>query len=413
MLIRTMMKKILFLMFAFIVHTAQAQQHQRGAVLDFEYGENISEEAVGAISYIFSSNFYPSDYQMLPPIATKRLIKDAGYDNTTNLNRDQKRAIGRALGVSIIVDGDVTLFMDEYNADIRVINVETGATVVTSNVSFERAKYRDNMKSLAINLANKVNQKSAMSNSAATNGNSVGTNSQVQPAPSVAQNNNRTFTANGVQFTMIFVEGGTFQMGNNDGDEDEHPMHNVTLSDYYIGQTEVTQKLWTAVMGSNPSYFKGDDLPVEKVSWNDCQTFINKLNQLTGEIFRLPTEAEWEFAAKGGNKSKGYTYSGHNMIEIVAWFISNSGSQTHPVGTKAPNELGIYDMSGNVWEWCYDWYGSYSGSAQTNPAGPSSGSVRVHRGGAWSNDTPSCHTAYRYYSPPIGAYSFLGFRLAL
>ncbi|MCH5178715.1 MAG: SUMF1/EgtB/PvdO family nonheme iron enzyme [Prevotellaceae bacterium] len=213
---------------------------------------------------------------------------------------------------------------------------------------------------------------------------------------------------------MVAIDGGTFQMGSNDGKDDEKPVHSVTLSDYYIGQTEVTQALWKAVMGSNPSYFKGDDLPVEQVSWHDCQTFINKLNALTGENFRLPTEAEWEFAAKGGNKSKGCVYSGSNEIDDVAWYNGNHSSQTHPVGTKAPNELGIYDMSGNVFELCQDWYGSYSSSAQTNPAGPASGSRRVLRGGGWGNYfATSCRTAYRSSNTPTLANLDLGFRLAL
>ena len=223
---------------------------------------------------------------------------------------------------------------------------------------------------------------------------------------------NRTFTANGVSFTMVGVQGGTFQMGSTDGGDDEKPVHSVTLSSYYIGQTEVTQALWKAVMGSNPSYFKGDNLPVEMVSWHDCQTFIQKINQLTGETFRLPTEAEWEFAAKGGRQSKGYTYSGSNTVGDVAWFIGNSSDRTHPVATKSPNELGIYDMSGNVYEWCQDWYGDYSSSAQTNPAGPTSGSYRVCRGRSWCT-TEDCRTAYRVYYAPSGTWYNLGLRLAL
>ena len=221
-----------------------------------------------------------------------------------------------------------------------------------------------------------------------------------------------TYTVNGVSFKMIPVEGGTFQMGSTTGDSDEKPVHSVTLSSYSIGETEVTQALWTAVMGSNPSNWKGDKLPVEMVSWNDCQTFIAKLNQLTGQTFRLPTEAEWEFAAKGGTKSKGYTYSGSNTIDDVAWYTGNSSSETHEVATKSPNELGIYDMSGNVLEWCQDWYGSYSSSSQSNPTGPASGSYRVDRGGSWFSYATSCRTAFRYYDTPTYTYGNLGLRLA-
>ena len=235
---------------------------------------------------------------------------------------------------------------------------------------------------------------------------------------------NQTFTVKGVSFTMIAVEGGPFQMGaqssNSGGDnydsdafDDENPVHSVTLSDYYIGETEVTQELWEAVMGSNPSYFKGRRRPVEQVSWNDCQTFIKKLNQLTGKDFRLPTEAEWEYAARGGNKSKGCKYSGSNTIRNVAWHDGNSNNKTHDVKTKQANELGIHDMSGNVREWCQDWYGSYSSGSQTNPNGPSSGSSRVLRGGSWGNYARYCRVSNRFYLNPGNRDNYYGFRLVL
>ena len=230
---------------------------------------------------------------------------------------------------------------------------------------------------------------------------------------------NQTITVNGVSFTMIAVEGGTFSMGatseqGSDADNDEKPVHSVALSDYYIGETEVTQELWQAVMGSNPSRFGGyPKRPVEQVSWNDCQEFIKKLNQLTGMNFRLPTEAEWEYAARGGNKSKGYKYSGGNTIGNVAWYTDNSGSRTHDVKTKQANELGIYDMSGNVYEWCQDWYGNYSSSSQTNPTGPSSGSLRVIRGGSWSISARYCRVSDRCNFYPDFRDDDLGLRLSL
>lgn len=227
------------------------------------------------------------------------------------------------------------------------------------------------------------------------------------------------FTVNGVSFNMIAVKGGTFTMGatSEQGDDAysyEKPTHQVTLSDYCIGETEVTQELWQAVMGSNPSNFTGNlQRPVEKVSWNDCQEFIKKLNQLTGKTFRLPTEAEWEYAARGGSQSKGYKYAGSNTIGDVAWYTSNSSSTTHPVKQKQANELGLYDMSGNVWEWCQDWYDSYSSTPQTNPAGPSSGSSRVLRGGSWSSFAWYCRVSFRNYYTPTNRYYSLGLRLAL
>ena len=245
----------------------------------------------------------------------------------------------------------------------------------------------------------------------------------------------QTFTVNGVSFKMVAVEGGTFSMGateeqGSDAYGSEKPVHQVTLSSYSIGQTEVTQELWQAVMGSNPSYFQastdpdyGTNLqrPVEQVSWNDCHTFIAKLNELTGKTFRLPTEAEWEYAARGGNKSQGYKYAGSNNVSDVAWYISNIPSQTigdngygaQTVATKAPNELGLYDMSGNVWEWCQDWYGYYSSDAQTNPTGPSNGATVVFRGGSWSHSFQSCRVSMRNNCGEMVTDRYIGLRLVL
>ena len=231
--------------------------------------------------------------------------------------------------------------------------------------------------------------------------------------------NGQTFMVKGVEFKMIKVEGGTFSMGATSEQEYdalscEKPVHSVTLSDYYIGETEVTQELWEAVMGSNPSYFEGDNQrPVENVSWNDCQKFIKKLNRLTGKEFRLPTEAEWEYAARGGKYSRGYKYSGSNNSDEVAWYDSNSGSKTHPVKTKKDNELGLYDMSGNVWEWCNDWWGCYQSNSQTNPTGPSEGESRVLRGGGWCYFDMGVRVSRRDYLTPGYRHIIIGLRLAL
>ena len=222
----------------------------------------------------------------------------------------------------------------------------------------------------------------------------------------------------GISVEMVKVEAGSFNMGATPEMENpcywEKPVHRVTLTNnYYIGKYEVTQALWKIVMGSNPSNSKGDNLPVENVSWNNCQKFISKLNKLTGKSFRLPTEAEWEFAARGGNKSRGYQYSGSNTIGDVAWYDGNSGSKTHAVGTKQPNELGIYDMTGNVLEWCQDWYDSYSSSPQTNPTGAVSGSFRVLCGGSWGNSAGYCRSSCRGSNTPGSRNNFLGLRLVL
>ena len=213
---------------------------------------------------------------------------------------------------------------------------------------------------------------------------------------------------------MVFVEGGTFQMGSESGDSDEQPVHSVTLSSFNMGKYEVTQAQWKAVMGSNPSNFSGcDNCPVENVSWNDVQQYIQKLNAQTGKNYRLPTEAEWEYAANGGKSTRGYTYSGSNDIGSVAWYYDNSGSKTHAVGTKQANELGIYDMTGNVWEWCSDWYGNYSSYSVTNPTGVTSGEARVLRGGSWNFKANSCRATFRNWGNPVNRNYNYGFRLVL
>ncbi len=238
-----------------------------------------------------------------------------------------------------------------------------------------------------------------------------------QTQQTVASASKPKVTLNDIMKNMVYVEGGTFTMGATSEQQnqasEEKPTHSVTLSSFYIGKYEVTQALWTAVMGSDHSSCKGDNLPVQGVSWDDCQTFIRKLNALTGKTFRLPTEAEWEYAALGGNRSRGYQYSGSNNIDDVAWYHDNSGGETHNVGTKSPNELGIYDMTGNVCEWCQDWYGGYSSSVLTNPNGLGSGSSRVFRGGSCYDYARDCRLSRRYGITPDFRFIFLGFRLTL
>lgn len=239
-----------------------------------------------------------------------------------------------------------------------------------------------------------------------------------------------TFVIDEVSFTMVFVKGGTFTMGTNAYPLSlwSGPAHEVTLSDFCIGQTEVTQALWVAVMGTNPSWFCStegfaDDFqrPVEEVSWWNCQDFITKLNRLTGRHFRLPTEAEWEYAARGGNKSQGYLFAGSDDINEVGWWYNNTPSMengeegygTRPVGMQKPNELGLYDMTGNVAELVYDWYANYSDEEQVDPMGPETGQSHVHRGGSWHQDELNSTVFSRFYGPPYGIAIDLGFRLVL
>ena len=226
----------------------------------------------------------------------------------------------------------------------------------------------------------------------------------------------QTFTVNGVSFDMVEVEGGTFTMGctSSGCSINERPPHSVTLSGFCMGEYEVTQRLWEAVMGAPfSSDFKGGDLPVDMVGWDSCQVFIERLNSITGKAFRLPTEAEWEYAARGGNRSKGHEYSGSNHLSHVGWFFDNSEGKTRAVGGKAPNELGLHDMSGNVWEWCSDWYGAYTPAAKTDPTGPEEGSDCLLRGGSWGSYAHSCRVVFRHgYCPDYRDHD-IGFRLVL
>ena len=287
---------------------------------------------------------------------------------------------------------------------------------------------KDGYEPLKKTVAIKVNEQASLTGTL-TAASSPSSSSSLSSSSSSSK---EVFTVKGVSFTMVRVDGGTFRMGatdeqGSDAYDSEKPAHNVTLSTFSIGETEVTQALWQAVMGCNPSNFKDNPQnPVECVSWDDCQEFIKKLNSLTGKSFRLPTEAEWEYAARGGSKSRKTKYSGGSDIGSVAWYDKNAyyvgkdGKRdesspnygTHPVKGKSPNELGLYDMSGNVWEWCEDWYGKYKRSSQSNPNGPSKGSLRVNRGGSWCRSARLCRVSYRCSGTPGNRYFNLGLRLA-
>ncbi len=239
----------------------------------------------------------------------------------------------------------------------------------------------------------------------------VVTRSELEGGPGPA----RTFTIKGVSFKMVRIPAGEFMMGSpshEPGRDNDERQHRVRISqDFWLGETEVTQGLWKAVTGNNPSYFKscGDDCPVENVSWNDCQEFIRRLNNaVRGVRFRLPTEAEWEYACRAGTTGP---YAGH--LDAMGWYDKNSGRSTHGSGQKRPNAWGLYDMHGNVWEWCQDWYGDYPSGYLNDPTGPPSGSDRVLRGGSWRSLARYCRSASRHRADPADRDGNLGFRLAL
>ena len=354
--------------------------------------------------------------------------RKSGYrsqQKTIQLAQQQKLDV--TFGELVAIQGNLSVNYKPFGADVYVDGkklgqsprVFNGLLVGNHQVEVRKDGYATDRKSVSISEGQTASITGTLASNAvaSSSSNTLGYSSA---SSSMASGSNTISipVKNGISIEMVKVEAGTFMMGATsemkDPSSDEKPLHQVTLTnDYYMGKYEVTQALWRAVMGSNPSKYKGDNLPVEKVSWNDCQKFISKLNKMTGRKFRLPTEAEWEYAARGGKRSRGYQYSGNSNISNVAWYDGNSGSKPHPVGTKQANELGIYDMSGNVYEWCLDWYGSYSSSSQTNPTGADSGSSRVYRSGSWSCFAWGCRLSFRDGFTPDYRRIGLGLRLAL
>ena len=348
--------------------------------------------------------------------------KDGYRSQQKTIQLAQQQKLDVAFDALSAIQGNLSVNFKPFGSDVYVDGVKVGQSprvfngvlVGNHNVEIRKSGYSTSRQTVMISEG----QTASISGSLTSSASSSNANVLSSGSSSLSDNTLTIPVKNGINIEMVKVEAGSFNMGATpemkSPYEVEKPVHRVTLTNnYYIGKYEVTQALWQAVMGSNPSHFKGDALPVEQVSWNDCQKFITKLNRLTGKNFRLPTEAEWEYAARGGNKSRGYRYSGSNTIDDVAWYENDALSQTHPVGTKQPNELEIYDMTGNVMEWCQDWYGSYSSSPQVNPTGAASGSYRVVRGGGWSDSARDCRTSDRDFISPGGRSSDLGLRLVL
>ena len=344
--------------------------------------------------------------------------KKEGYrsqQRTINLSQQQK--LDMAFAELAAIKGNLSVNYKPFGADVYIDGkkigqsprVFNGILVGSHKVEIKKDGYGTDNKTVNV-----------LEGQTATLAGVLTTNASSSVASGTSSSGN-TITIpvkDGISIDMVRVEAGTFTMGATPEMEEpgnnEKPAHQVTLTnDYYIGKYEVTQALWKAVMGKNPSRFKGDNLPVEYVSWDDCQEFISKLNRIAGKKFRLPTEAEWEYAARGGKYSRGYQYSGSNNLSDVAWYKDNSGSKTHAVGSKQANELGIYDMSGNVFEWCQDWEGSYSGASQVNPIGANSGAYRVFRGGGWIYKAYGCRLSCRACSTPDLCDDFVGVRLVL
>ena len=348
--------------------------------------------------------------------------KDGYRSQQKTIQLAQQQKLDVAFDALSAIQGNLSVNFKPFGSDVYVDGVKVGQSprvfngvlVGNHNVEIRKSGYATSRQTVTISEGQTASISGSLTSTASTSS----TNALSSNSSSPSGNTITIPVKNGINIGMIKVGAGSFDMGATpemgNPYEDEKPVHRVTLTnDYYIGKYEVTQALWQAVMGSIPSKFKGNNLPVENVSWDDCQDFVSKLNAMTGKKFRLPTEAEWEYAARGGKKSRGYQYSGSNTLGDVAWYGDNSGSKTHAVGTKQPNELGIYDMTGNVWEWCQDWKGSYSSSPQTNPTGAASGSNCVLRGGSWYNSAKRCRASCRIGITPGGRDDNLGLRLIL
>ena len=351
--------------------------------------------------------------------------KDGYRSQQKTIQLAQQQKLDVAFDALAAIQGNLSVNFKPFGSDVYVDGVKVGQSprvfngvlVGNHNVEIRKSGYSTSCQTVMISEG----QTASISGSLTSSASSSNANVLSSSGTSLFGNTITIPVKNGINIEMVKVEAGSFDMGATPEMrslqypyDDEKPDHRVTLTkNYYIGKYEVTQALWQVVMGNNPSRFKGDDLPVERVSWKRCQDFISKLNSLTGKRFRLPTEAEWEYAARGGNKSRGYRYSGSNTLDDVAWYGDNSGSKTHAVGTKQPNELGIYDMSGNVSEWCQDWRGSYSSSPQTNPTDAVSGSYRVDRGGSWLYSAWFSRSSSRGGRTPGGRDGDLGLRLVL
>ena len=348
--------------------------------------------------------------------------KDGYRSQQKTIQLAQQQKLDVAFDALSAIQGNLSVNFKPFGSDVYVDGVKVGQSprvfngvlVGNHNVEIRKSGYTTSRQTVTISEG----QTASISGSLTSSTSSTTANTLSSSGSSLSSNALTIPVKDGISIEMVKVEAGSFNMGATpemeNPNEDEKPVHRVTLTNnYYIGKYEVTQALWKIVMGSNPSNFKGDDLPVEKVSWDDCQDFISKLNAMTGKRFRLPSEAEWEYAARGGKKSRGYQYSGSNTLGDVAWFWNNSDQSIHPVGTKLPNELGAFDMTGNVWEWCQDWFNRYSSSPQTNPTGAVSGSCRVYRGGSLCYPAGYCRCSCRFDGTPDFRNGDLGLRLVL
>jgi formylglycine-generating enzyme required for sulfatase activity len=386
-------------------------------VLDFAVSGISAQEMKGVIGYLSIALFKTGRYTVIDMTQRDTLLKELAFSVSGCSDEACQLEIGRMLTAEMIVVGDITKLGSRYLLTARMLETETARTLNAADGSYA------SLDDLVVDLANFGRQL-------------VGASGNVETATSRTTGHVDVSTVAPSRPPVslrgeIYVKGGVFRMGSDTGASDEEPVHEVQVSDLFMMKYEVTQKDYAALMGKNPAsgVDAGDSYPVCNVSWYEAVAYANRLSErdglkpsfsVNGRIvscdfsasgWRLPTEAEWEWAARGGNLSRGYAYAGSMDGDSVAWYSSNSGYKTQPVGSKAANELGLYDLSGNVWEWCWDWHGSYSSGPQTDPTGAASGSYRAIRGGSWRYDASYARTACRGIGDPAAGSVGLGFRL--
>ena len=375
-----------------------------------------------SLTYAISSN---AGYEGYDRVDMAAITGEQNFQRTGMVSDEQIKRLGEMTGAAYVLIAEAALY-DDQNIIIaaKILNVETGG-VMSSTPPAVAPKDPTKMAEACIRCSQTLVGGKMPTRTTTTTDSQTGYASQ--PAP--AANQDFTETAWGINMKMIWVEGGDFLMGctseQSDCGSDEQNVRRVTVDGFYIGMLEVTQSQWEKVVGTSiyqqktkanysNTYGVGPDYPMYYVSWDEAMEFCRLLSNKTGRTYTLPTEAQWEYAARGGNKNESAKYAGSNMIDAVAWYTDNSGGNTHIVGSKRANALGIYDMSGNVWEWCKDWYAnSYVSYDTNNPVGPSSGSYRVSRGGSWNYSASDCRVANRNYCSPGNRGNFLGFRVVL
>lgn len=413
-----------FLLFLLFVPTCLwAQTTKTVAILEVVDKKSNVDDGVkllvrGSLTYAISNM---SGYEAFTRVDMKSIMDEQAFQRTGNVSDAQIKQLGKMTGASYVLVPEVAKFGDAYvTITAQILDVESAGVKASADPqisSIDPVKMREACIQIARTLFKKAENTSRAQYTATST------------IPSQGQR--FTETVNGINLRMVYVEGGTFTMGctgdqGDDCNNDEMPNRMTTVNSFYIGILEVTQSQWEKIMGTSihkqrdkastefPLRGVGYDYPMYYVSWGEAKEFCARLSRLTGKKYSLPTEAEWEYAARGGNKADGTKYSGTSNIYEVAWYNGNSGGSTHPCGTKTPNALGIYDMSGNVYEWCEDWYGPYLNYDTNNPKGASTGSYRVLRGGGWSSDTKSCRISYRNKSYPDRQSSNpYGFRVVL